>query len=287
MAQRGRKPTPKTQKEISRSLQGEPYDKSMGNPNDFPTGIENRGNQVSFRGDNTKPFSIGLENIDGAIIYYLENIIRPTVIQNGVVEKVPVIYGSPERWKQVQKDGYYRDQKNKIMLPLIIFKQSGIEPNRGIYNKIDANNPNNISVFTKSYSPKDAYNNFSILNNQKPIKQYYAVVVPDYVTITYDFIISTYYVEQMNKILEAMNYASNSYWGDPEQFKFKATIDSFAPSVQIDTGGERLVKSTFSLKLYGYIIPSNIQKELSYLKKFNSKSQVVFNVEIVSNINDI
>jgi hypothetical protein len=31
----------------------------------------------------------------------------------------------------------------------------------------------------------------------------------------------------MNKLIEAINYASDSYWGDPESFKFKASIDSF------------------------------------------------------------
>jgi hypothetical protein len=37
------------------------------------------------------------------LAYYMDNIIKPTVMQNGVVQNVPFIYGSPERWKQVQK----------------------------------------------------------------------------------------------------------------------------------------------------------------------------------------
>ena len=54
-------------------------------------------------------------------------------------------------------------------------------------NKLDANNPNNLHVFEKKYSQKNTYDNFNILNNRIPKKQFYAVVVPDYVTITYDF----------------------------------------------------------------------------------------------------
>jgi hypothetical protein len=281
MADRGKKPIPKSQREISISQQ-DPYvnpetGETAGNPN--PSSTFNRGNEVSFKDDTVKPFSLGFKEIDEALFYYMENIIKPTVQQNGVVQKVPVIYGSPEKWKQVQKDGYYRDSKGKIMMPLITFKRNNIEKNRSITNKLDSNFPNNINVFTKSYSKNNAYSNFDLLNNRVPQKEYYTVVVPDYVTITYDFIISTYYIEQLNKLIEAFNYASDSYWGDPEKFKFRARIDSFATPVEIVQGGERTVKATFSLKLHGYIVPETTQKDLSVLKKFHNKTQTVFNVE--------
>lgn len=284
MAEKGKIPTPKTQREISVSQQ-QAYDVKRGNPN--ATSTFNRGNQVSFKDDTTKPFTLGFKEIDEAIFYYMENVIKPTVQQNGVVQKVPVIYGSPERWKQIQKDGYYRDKKGKIMMPLITFKRNNIEKNRSITNKLDSNFPNNINVFTKNYSAKNSYDNFNLLNNRIPKKEYYAVVVPDYVTVNYDFIISTYYIEQLNKLIEAFNYASDSYWGDPERFKFRARIDNFATPVELIQGGERIVKSTFNLKLYGYIVPEVTQKQLASLKKFSNKNQIVFNMEISSNISDL
>ena len=79
----------------------------------------------------------------------------------------------------------------------------------------------------------------------------YAVVVPDYVTLNYDCIISTYYMEQMNGIVEAINYASDSYWGNPERYQFRARIDSVATNVEMPADQDRLVKSTFSIKMYG------------------------------------
>jgi hypothetical protein len=284
MADKGKIPTPKTQREISVSQQ-DAFDTTRGNPNNAAN--MNRGNQVSFRNDSTKPFTLGFKEIDEAIFYYMENIIRPTVQQNGVVQKVPVIYGSPERWKQIQKDGYYRDKKGKIMMPLITFKRNNIEKNRSLSRKLDADNPNNVQLFTKKYSSKDAYSNFNLLNNKTPTEQYYAVVMPDYVDITYDFIISTYYVEQLNKIVEAINYASDAYWGNPERFKFKAVINNFATPVELAKGGERTVKSTFQVKLYGYVVPDTIQKELTAIKKFNKKTQIIFNMETVTNIDDV
>ena len=292
MADKGKTPIPKTQREILNS-QIEPYNPPEGSPGFSATGNPNnantfnRGNQVSFRGDTTKPFSLGIQDIDEAIMYYMQNVIKPTVIQNGVVQQVPFIYGSPERWKQVQKDGYYRDKKGKIMLPLITFKRNNIEKVRNIANKLDANNPHNVSVFQKKYSVKNAYDNFSILNNKIPQKVNYAIVVPDYVNLTYDFIISTYYVEQLNKIVEAINYASDSYWGNPERYQFRARIDNFATPVEIENKGERAVKATFSLKLYGYLVPDIVQKQLNSLKKFNTPSQIVFNMEVVQNVDDL
>jgi len=290
MANRGKTPIPKTQREILNS-QLEPYIPpdgapgfvETGNPNN--AGVINRGNQVSFRDDTTKPFSLGIKDIDEAIMYYMEEVIQPTVIQNGAVQQVPFIYGSPERWKQVQKDGYYRDKKGKIMLPLITFKRNNIEKVRTVANKLDANNPHNVSIFQKSYSTKNAYDNFAVINNQRPVKVNYAVVVPDYVNMTYDFIIATYYVEQLNKIIEAINYASDSYWGNPERFQFRARIDSYATPVQVEQKGERSVQATFTLKLYGYLVPDTVQKQLSKLnKKFNTPTKLIFNMETVQNL---
>jgi len=288
MAQRGKTPQPKTQRQISTDLQ-QPYvnpDNGMtrGNPNDAFQSLKARESQISFKGDTVKPFSIGIQDIDGSILYYFNEVIKPTVVQNGNRLNVPVIYGNPERWKQMQKDGYYRDKKGKIMMPLITVKRSNIEKVRNLTNKLDANNPNNYNVFTKTYSKNNVYDKFNILNNRRPTKDMYAVVVPDYVNLTYDVIISTYYIEQMNGIVEAINYASDSYWGDPEKFKFRARIDSYATNVDLPAGGERVVKSTFSIKLHGYIVPNILAKDLASIKKYHSKVKIQFNPEMVESI---
>jgi hypothetical protein len=173
------------------------------------------------------------------------------------------------------------------MMPLITFKRTNIEKNRNVTNKLDANFPNNYRVYQKSYSADNAYDKFNILNNRRPTKEMYAVVVPDYVTLNYDCIISTYYVEQMNGIIEAINYASDSYWGNPERYQFRATIDSIATNVEVPKDQERVVKSTFSIKMYGYIVPNILQKDLASIKKYHSKAKLTFNPEVVSNINDV
>jgi len=275
---KGRKPIPKTQKEISNSLVT-PYDQRQGNPNDAQPDKNNRALQTSWKGDTTKPFTVGLQDIDEAIFYYFENVIKPTVTQNGENLPVPVLYASPEKWKSYQKDGYLRDLKGSLMAPLVIFKRESIDKNRSIANKLDANNPHNYAITPKRYSSRNAYSSFDVLNNRKPEKEYYAVVVPDYITATYTFVIFTYYVEHLNKIVEAIQYASDSYWGNPERFKFRAMIDSFGFQTQLNENSERIVRSTFTVKLNGYLIPDTVQKNATAINKFYGKVRLDFSLE--------
>ena len=238
---------------------------------------------MSRKGDSYKDFTVGIQDIDEAVFYYFENVIRPFVYQNGERREVPIIYGSPERWKSVQKDGYYRDKNGKIMSPIIMFKRNSITKNRSLTNKLDANQPNLYTSWMRQYNPKNFYSNFNTLNNRDQTKQFVANVVPDYVNLSYSVIVQTYYIEQLNPIIEAINYASDAYWGNPQRFKFMARIDSFNTVNEIAKGEDRSVRSTFDINMYGYIIPDAIQKDLNSIKKYNSKSKVTFSLETTSN----
>jgi hypothetical protein len=284
MATKGRKPIPKTQKEILLSQQ-EPL--TQNGPGFSPTGNPNlasnsgRSGQISFKGDTTKPFSIGIQDIDEAVFYYFQNVIKPYVIQNGQRIEVPVIYGSPEKWTSFQKQGYFRDAQGRIMMPIMMFKKENIEKVRTVSNKLDANNPHNLAVWKKKYSPQNAYNNFDVLNNVVPEQTAYAIVVPDYLTVTYTCAVNTYYMDQLNKIIEAIEYASDSYWGDPSRFQFRAMIDSFALKNELADKAERVVSSTFNIKLHGYIIPDIPQKDLTSLKKLPGINKVTVNENLL------
>ena len=192
---------------------------------------------------------------------------------------MPVIYGAPERWKSVQKDGYYKDVSGAIMSPLIMFKRNTITKNRSVTNKLDANYPNLYAVMKKKYDTRNFYSNFNVLNNRIPEEQFYAVTVPDYLTISYSCIIQTYYIEQLNKIVEAIEYASDAYWGNPQRFQFKTMVDTFNSVTELTVGQERIVRSTFDMRMYGYIIPHTLQNDVSSLKKYNNKCKIIFSVE--------
>ena len=296
-----RKPIPKSQLSLSNSKQsafegiedrgevGNPNNAiSPPNPNYTETGIDfNRSNNMSLKGDSSKQYAIGLKDIDEAIFYYFQNKIKPFVYQNGIKRDVPVIYGAPERWKSFQRDGYYRDKKGAIMLPIIVIKRDSLSKDRTVANKLDANQPNLYGKWSKQYSPKNFYSNFGTLNNRKPIEKFHIVAQPDYVTLEYSCLIQTYYMEQLNKVIEACEYASDAYWGMPERFQFRAFIDSFTTTTELTQGKDRLVTGTFNIRLRGYILPDTIQKELNATKIYNSKAKITINTEAVSDINGI
>lgn len=276
-----RKPVPKTQSQLTRE-QIEAYDTTRGS---VPASSKSkRENQISFKDDKTKLPLVGIKDIDEAIVYYFKNVIKPTVVKNGTQVDVPVLYGSPERWASVQKDGFYRDNNGKIQVPLIMFKKSSIEKNRTLGNKLDGNEVNNFAIFQKKYSKRNIYDKFSVLTNRNPSEEIYGVVIPDYVTITYQCVIFTDYVEQCDKLIEALNFASDSYWGDKERYRFRAMIDSYTPTIEMNQGQDRSVKTTFSIKLNGYIITDTYNRDRANLKKWHSKSQVNFGFETVGDL---
>jgi hypothetical protein len=165
------------------------------------------------------------------------------------------------------------------MAPLIMFKRNSIEKNRSLGNKLDGNYPNLYGVMKKKYDTKNFYSNFNVLTNRVPEEQFYAVTIPDYVTLTYSCVVYTYYVEQLNGIVEAINYASDSYWGNPQRYQFKAAIDSFNTVTELPQDNIRIVKSTFDIKLYGYVIPNTLQNNVSSLQKYRNKAKLIFSLE--------
>jgi len=108
----------------------------------------NRALEVSLKDDDkNKTISIGLKDIDSAILFYLENVIKPTITQNDRRLSVPIIYGSPERWKSMQADGFYRDKNGKTMVPLVMFKRDSFTKNNLGISFGDGNKVNNLKYY--------------------------------------------------------------------------------------------------------------------------------------------
>jgi hypothetical protein len=277
---RDRKPIPKNQAEIVQATINPYYQDKPISQNVF-THRENRALNNTRKTDKVKDIAIGLEDIDYALMHYFKNIIKPVVTQDGNLISVPIMYGSPERWQSVQADGYYRDTNGRAVFPLIIYKRSGIEKNRSLGNKIDGNLASLFQVFETRYNQRNQYDNFSVLTNRIPSKQYYVSVVPDYVTITYECVLLTNFVEQNNKLIEAIEYASDSYWGDANRWQFRTSLDSFGITNIINTGEDRISSTTVNLKVNGYLIADSINQHLSDTNMHYSPAQIVFGLETV------
>tara|TARA_Y100000389_G_scaffold203086_1_gene250386 strand:+ start:107 stop:988 length:882 start_codon:yes stop_codon:yes gene_type:complete len=271
------KPRPYTKREFLDKLVM-PYDNPetkqevFGNPNQIDSVAKpgqpdsskvDRAAEISVKNDTNKDFKITLKDIDESILYYLQNVIKPSVMQNDSKLGVPIIYGSPERWKSMQSDGFYRDKNGKTMVPLIMFKRTSFEKDNTLGNKLDGNRVQNVQYFETQYSKRNNYDNFSILQNQKPQKEYILGVIPDYITISYDMSIFTDFTEQMNEITEAIEFSARSYWGDPQRFMFRADIKSFATPTLLEAGVDRANKTTMTLTVNAYIIPKTINAKMA------------------------
>ena len=238
----------------------------------------NRGTKISRNSqavrDDVKNVSVGIMDMDSAIMYYFNEVIKPEVKVNDEKVKVPCIYASPERWVTISKQGYLRDKKRQIIVPLIVYKRTGMERNDSIpIDKLDANDPKIFYSFQKKYSQQNRYDKFSVLKNITPNREYYNVAMPDYMTLTYEFTIWTSYIEQMNQIVEKINYSDGAYWGEPGKMRFRTRIESFSDASQID--GERLIKTTFSVNLYGYILPETYNSKTTTQKYLTPKKMII------------
>jgi hypothetical protein len=244
----------------------------------------NRALKVSQKGSREKNFSVKLVDIDTAVLEHIKNNIKPTVYSNTELIDVPVIYAYPERWVAMQKEGFLRDVSGKIIAPLIVVNRTDVTKNRNVGRNLDGNLAQNVHVFERQFTNKNAYDNFNVLNNRQPVKEMMVVAHPDYVTITYEINIYADFVEQSNRIIEAIQYAENSYWGDKNRYYFRVNIDSFPVTVQYSAEEERTVSSKLTVKLHGYLIPDTINAYLSHDMAYVSKGQVIFNEYAVNDL---
>jgi hypothetical protein len=111
-------------------------------------------------------------------------------------------------------------------------------------------------------------------------KEYVVSITPDYVTIEYECLVWTHFVEQMDSVLEAINFASRTYWGDKIQFQFFSDIESFEDNLTYEVGEERVVRTSFNITLNGYLIPNSINKEMAVSNRTFGISKVVFGMEL-------
>jgi hypothetical protein len=203
--------------------------------------------------DNTS-LKVTLYTVDNAIIQYLNTRINPVVTQNGTSVKVPVIYGDPERWKSAQRDGILRDSIGKIQLPMLMVRRDNMK-------KAGNNSPVNKYLdrdFYTGWNRRTPYDRFSVANNVVPSREYYTIsAIPDYYEFTYSCLVWTEYMEQMNGIIENISFESDEYWGEANSYKFRTTIDSFKTTNQLPNNSDRVVRTQFNMKVFGYLLPTS------------------------------
>ena len=244
--------------------------------------IVNRSQQTRRDTDTQKDFTVTLLDIDTAIVKQLERF-QLNVIDEGKRINVPVFYASPEKWKSIQRDGFMRDYNGKILLPSIVFNRTSSDKDPSL---IMFNRYLKYSVI-KLYSQKNRYTPFNVLLGQNvPVNEVYDVTVPDHMVFTYHFIIWTEYVQQMNSLVERLNFETDDYWGDTHGFRFRTSIESYSHTVELQVDQDRMVKTEFDLVVHGYLMPdTNYHLDdgaKSTTDKIFTAKKIIMGTEVVS-----
>ncbi len=234
----------------------------------------NRAYNIRRDNDDRKDFSVKLIDIDGTILSYMDTVINPTVISAGRQVKVPINYASPERWKAIRKDGALRDKNGQIQCPAIAFRRSTVQRND---NLTTLNRYLQYPVM-KKFSEKNKYDKFSVMTGFNKRSEMYSVAMPDHVIINYEFIVWTELVEQGNEIVEAINFSTEDYWGDKNRYKFRTSISDYNFETMVDAGQDRVVRATFSVMCYAYLLPEKFENYKSTVEKAFTIRKVVFGV---------
>lgn len=219
--------------------------------------VENRANDTVV--GTTPSVAVTLYTIDNAILRYMNEKIKPVVTQNGTSVKVPVIYGDPERWKSAQRDGVMRDSIGKIQLPMIMIRRTAMK-------KSLINSPINKYLertFETGWNRRTPYDQFAVINNINPSREYLVTTVPDYYEVTYRCMIWTEYMEQMNSVVENVSFETDQYWGDQNNYKFRTSVKSFEPLTELPNTEDRVVRTQFDMTVYAYLLPKTQLDRLS------------------------
>jgi hypothetical protein len=232
----------------------------------------NRARQLSI----DKEFQKGVKiiDVDTAIADYMSKVIIPDLDENGNLLKVPLIYGNAERWTNARQQGYLRDQRGRVQIPLVMFKRNSIEKDESLphFREVITR------PFAKKYSQKNRYDRFSIMTNAKPTYEFYNIAIPAYVTVIYEVVVWTAFTEHMNKIIEQFQNESEKYWGTENGFKFRSVISSFETTQDLAGGSERIIRTTFNVNVSAYLLPDQVNNKPTVNKAFSPK-RVVFGIE--------
>lgn len=228
------------------------------------------------RNDVVKVPKVTLFDHDFAIYYNLQNVWKPSIIENDVSIPVPVMFANGEKWSQIRSNGFLRDASRKIQSPLIIIKRNDVQDDTRL-----AMPSGQMWGGNSTFHPKTRVVPYRTTGMQfdkvagqylsKESFEFYLIDIPNYVRLTYDLIIWTDLQEQMNVLVQGLIPMSGHMWGD--YWKFRTVITSTTHDNVNVPGEDRLIKTTMQLQVDGYL-----RNEYEYQ---SSKIQKAFSIKRV------
>lgn len=231
-----------------------------------------RSSQIRRDNDTVKIPKITLYDIDYSIFFHLSENLKLRINENGTSIPVPVMFANGEKWSQIRQHGYMRDGNKKVMAPVIVIRRTNVVADDRL-PIVDANkyNPTFRMIPHKTMSMQ--YDRVAGQYLKKESFEYYMVDVPDYVRVSYELIFWTDLQEQMNNLIQPIIGVSDHVWGD--FYKFRANVQDITHDNVNVPGEDRLIKSTMSLLVDGYL-RQEFEYQESKMQKAHSLKTVRF-----------
>ena len=208
--------------------------------------------QPNVKRDGTlKDFSSALYDIDYAVKWHLETIIRPTVSEENSVITVPILFAAGEKWSAVQKHGYLRDNQGKLLTPLIMIKRNSVSNRDDLQDLHVLESADARITFKRTYTKQNRYDRFNLSRGQ-PVGEYYSMDVPKFVQIEYELLIWTNNSIQINEVVEQLMWFNGKAFGDSHKFITHIEPPSF--EAVNSTGEDRIVRATMGMRTKAHIL---------------------------------
>lgn len=243
-----------------------------------PDLILNRAEQVRRDDDVIRTAKRTVYDIDYAIKWYVENEIQPQVTDNKQPLSVPVIFSSGEKWDNVRRLGYLRDEKGMLQSPIIMLKRNSVTENDN-HKGLDVNRPfpGNSFVYRSKYNARNRYEDelFPIPKNEpQPSQTVYVVDIPRYVIIEYEMLLWCDFTTQLNDLVDQLLTYNRFAWGN-EGNKFPASMGSVSFETINTVGEDRLVRATIPLTVTATLLAGQ-ETRMTTIKKAYSIKKVTF-----------
>ena len=240
--------------------------------------ILNRADQTRRDDDVIRTAQRTLYDIDYAIKSYIETEMRPQVTADGKLIPVPVIFANGEKWDNVRRLGYLRDEKGMLQSPVIMLKRNSAAE-RDTQRTLDVNrgDSNNQLVYRSKYNQRNRYEDelFPMpINEPQPSEKIYVIDIPKYVTIEYDMMLWCDFTSQLNDLVDQILPYGRFAWGN-EANKFPTTLGQFSFETVNTVGEDRLVRATAPLTVQGTLLSAQ-ETRISTLRKNYSIKKVTF-----------
>lgn len=253
------------------------------NRSDF---TQNRHLEVRRDKDKTRSLGITLYDVDFAIKSFIDKSIQLKVEDNGESITVPTIYANSEKWASIQKDGFLKDKRGKTIAPLISFKRSIVTIKPEMKRNKVATTDQLAYFMSQKYNRLMPYDRFSTLYDKRKSRDYFITPIPDYVDVTYDFVVWCEYQSQLNHVLENFVYFAGQSFGEKNFFKFSTNLDNLTMEESNMSGQDRLVRANFELLVHAYLLPKEAATQVT-TKRVVSPNKILFGAETFSTIDDI